>query len=293
MTRILIVEDEPNMRLGLKDNLEFEGYEVDIAEDGAIGLEKILADNYQLVLLDVMMPNMSGFEVCRAVRDKGISTPIILVTAKGEELDKVRGLEMGADDYITKPFSLRELLARVKAVLRRPATEKVEDEQRILAAIMFTDIVGYTAMMGQDEGRALSILDRNQKLIKPLVEKYNGQWLKDLGDGNLSSFRSVMEAVNCALSIQGSLQNEEFQIRIGIHVGDVIFKGGDVFGDGVNIASRIQEAESESGLYISEVVFDNVKNKKDLHPEFLGEKSLKNVDKPVKVYKLKSDSAQD
>ena len=119
MTRILIVEDEANMRLGLADNLEFEGYEVDQAEEGAEGLRKILGNKYNLVLLDVMLPNMSGFEICRKVRAKGISTPIILLTAKGEEIDKVRGLELGADDYITKPFSLMELLARVKAVLRR------------------------------------------------------------------------------------------------------------------------------------------------------------------------------
>ena len=119
MYKILIVEDEPNMRLGLKDNLEFEGYEVDIAEDGETGLKNILEGNYNLVLLDVMLPRMSGFDVCRNVRKKGNNIPIILLTAKGEEIDKVLGLELGADDYVTKPFSLRELLARIKAVLRR------------------------------------------------------------------------------------------------------------------------------------------------------------------------------
>ena len=129
-------------------------------------------------------------------------------------------------------------------------------------------------------------------MIRSSVEKYNGQWLKELGDGNLSSFRSVLEAVNCALNIQESLQKEEYQIRIGIHLGDVIFKGGDVFGDGVNIASRIQGVEDGPGLYISEVVYDNIKNKKDLTAVELGEKRLKNVDKPVKVYKLGADSNQ-
>ncbi|MCU7490369.1 MAG: response regulator transcription factor [Ignavibacteria bacterium] len=119
MTRILIVEDEAHMRMGLADNLEFEGYEVDQAEEGMEGLKKILENEYSLILLDVMLPNMSGFEICKKIRTKGISTPLILLTAKGEEIDKVRGLEMGADDYITKPFSLMELLARVKAVLRR------------------------------------------------------------------------------------------------------------------------------------------------------------------------------
>jgi DNA-binding response OmpR family regulator len=119
MARILIVEDEPNMRLGLKDNLEFEGYEVELAEDGEKGLEKILKNNFDLVLLDVMLPKISGFDVCKKVRKQNISTPIILLTAKGEEVDKIIGLEIGADDYVTKPFSIRELIARVKAVLRR------------------------------------------------------------------------------------------------------------------------------------------------------------------------------
>lgn len=123
MYKVLIVEDEPNMRLGLKDNLEFDGYEVDLAEDGEEGMDKILDGNYNLVLLDVMLPKISGFDVCRSVRKSGNNTPIILLTAKGEEIDKVRGLELGADDYITKPFSLRELLARIKAVLRRGADD--------------------------------------------------------------------------------------------------------------------------------------------------------------------------
>lgn len=119
MPKILIVDDEQNMRTGLKDNLEFEGYEVDTANDGVQGLKKILDNNYNLIILDVMMPKKSGFDVCKESRNAGITTPIILLTAKGEEIDKVVGLEIGADDYVTKPFSLRELLARVKAILRR------------------------------------------------------------------------------------------------------------------------------------------------------------------------------
>ena len=119
VAKILVVDDEQNMRTGLKDNLEFEGYDVEIANDGEQGLKKILENSYNLIILDVMMPKKSGFDVCKEVRKTGITTPIILLTAKGEEIDKVVGLEIGADDYVTKPFSLRELLARVKAILRR------------------------------------------------------------------------------------------------------------------------------------------------------------------------------
>lgn len=118
-TRILIVEDEPAMVAGLRDNFEYEGYQVISAADGAEGLERALADSPDLVVLDVMMPRMSGLDVCKQLKVKRPSLPIIMLTARGQEIDKVVGLELGADDYVTKPFSIRELMARVKAVLRR------------------------------------------------------------------------------------------------------------------------------------------------------------------------------
>jgi two-component system alkaline phosphatase synthesis response regulator PhoP len=118
-TRILIVEDEPAMVAGLRDNFEYEGYDVISADDGVSGLARALADDPDLVVLDVMMPRMSGLEVCKQVKAKRPSLPIIMLTARGQEIDKVVGLEIGADDYVTKPFSIRELMARIKAVLRR------------------------------------------------------------------------------------------------------------------------------------------------------------------------------
>ena len=118
-TRILVVEDEPAMVAGLRDNFEYEGYEVISAGDGATGLDRALADNPDLVVLDVMMPRMSGLDVCKQLKAQRPALPIIMLTARGQEIDKVVGLELGADDYVTKPFSIRELMARVKAVLRR------------------------------------------------------------------------------------------------------------------------------------------------------------------------------
>jgi len=128
MANILIIEDEPSMQLGLRDNLELESYQVDVAADGALGLSKIKSNVYDLILLDVMLPKLSGFDVCKAARSAGINTPIILLTARGEEIDKVLGLEFGADDYITKPFSVRELLARIKAILRRSSVAVVSED---------------------------------------------------------------------------------------------------------------------------------------------------------------------
>lgn len=149
MYKILVVEDEPAMRRGLKDNLEFEGYEVDFAKDGATALQKILEQAYDLVVLDVMLPEMSGFDVCKKVRKEGVTTPIIMLTAKGEEIDKVLGLELGADDYITKPFSLRELLARIKAVLRRKPGTIMGEKQSIKIGNLEVNFSTYNAFSGK------------------------------------------------------------------------------------------------------------------------------------------------
>jgi two-component system alkaline phosphatase synthesis response regulator PhoP len=124
MKRILVIEDEPQMLLGLRDNLELEGYEVQTAADGDEGLARAGSFNPDLVILDVMLPKKNGFDVCRELRARSNTTPIVMLTARSAETDKVLGLELGADDYVTKPFSITELLARVRAVLRRTGTQK-------------------------------------------------------------------------------------------------------------------------------------------------------------------------
>ena len=142
MKKILIVEDEEAMQLGLGNNLKYDGYEVDFASDGDEGLIKIRQNKYNLILLDVMLPKLSGFDVCKIVRSEGVKTPIIMLTAKNEEIDKVLGLEIGADDYITKPFSLREFLARVRAALRR---EDNDSNDRIIIGKIKVDFNSYNA----------------------------------------------------------------------------------------------------------------------------------------------------
>lgn len=152
MHPILIVEDEPSMLMGLKDNLEFESYQVDTAEDGETGLEKICSNSYSLVLLDVMLPKISGFDICKKAREKGIQTPIILLTARGEEIDKVLGLEFGADDYITKPFSLRELLARIRAVLRRTENQSAKaEESKVQIGRLSIDFTSFEGFIDTEE----------------------------------------------------------------------------------------------------------------------------------------------
>ena len=152
---------------------------------------------------------------------------------------------------------------------------------------MFTDIAGYTALMGKDEEKALRILQKNRDTLKPIIARFNGEWLKEMGDGTLSSFVSAVEAVNCALEIQRSLKDEEeFKLRIGIHIGDVVFSESDIFGDGVNVASRIEPLAESGGICISERVYDDIRNKPEIETAFIGEKKLKNVSRPIKVYAL-------
>ncbi|MCA1585147.1 MAG: response regulator transcription factor [Acidobacteria bacterium] len=128
MKRILVIEDEPQMLLGLRDNLELEGYDVATAADGEEGLTTAASFNPDLVILDVMLPKKNGFDVCRELRVRSSATPIVMLTARSAETDKVLGLELGADDYVTKPFSITELLARVRAVLRRTGAQKTPSD---------------------------------------------------------------------------------------------------------------------------------------------------------------------
>jgi DNA-binding response OmpR family regulator len=125
--RILVVEDEAGIRVALKDELEFEGFEVELAEDGPSGLAAIVHSPPSLIVLDLMLPGRSGLQICEEVRARGLRTPIIMLTARSHEADKIRGLGLGADDYLTKPFSLAELVARIRAVLRRTRQEPESD----------------------------------------------------------------------------------------------------------------------------------------------------------------------
>lgn len=181
---ILIIEDEPAMQLGLKDNLELEGYSVDIASDGEAGLLKLKAGTYHLVLLDVMLPKLSGFDVCKHARAAGIATPIILLTAKGEEIDKVIGLELGADDYITKPFSVRELLARVKAILRRSKDITISKEYTKVTigrlsvdfALFQTEENGVEVKLSHKEVEVLAYLYKNKNTVVSRYDLLENVW---------------------------------------------------------------------------------------------------------------------
>ncbi|MBK7559564.1 MAG: adenylate/guanylate cyclase domain-containing protein [Chitinophagaceae bacterium] len=163
---------------------------------------------------------------------------------------------------------------------------------RQLAAIMFTDIVGYTALMGNNEQKAFELLRKNREIQKPIIEEFGGRWIKELGDGVMASFPAVSNAVYAAIKIQEAChQDGAFELRIGIHQGEVVFENDDIFGDPVNIASRLQSLAPPAGIYVSESVQRDLRNKNEIRSEFVREETLKNVKEPIRVYKIFSAGA--
>src|ERR1044072_3036429 len=153
------------MVLGLKDSCEYEGYEVAVARNGKEGLEKVSTEKPDIILLDVMLPVMSGIDVCRTLRTRGIETPILMLTARSQEIDKVVGLEVGADDYVTKPFSIKELLARIRAHLRRAAKQVVAIESFTFGDVEL-NFKKYSARRG---GQPLDLSAREFALLHYLI----------------------------------------------------------------------------------------------------------------------------
>jgi len=160
-------------------------------------------------------------------------------------------------------------------------------QSRQLAAIMFTDIVGYTAMMGNDEKKAFELLSKNRQIQKPIIEKYNGRWIKEMGDGVMASFNTASDAVHAAMKIQEACNAvSNFQLKIGIHLGEVVFENDDIYGDGVNIASRIETLGVGSSVLMSKSVRDQIRNNAEFQITSLGLFDFKNVGEAVEVFAI-------
>jgi len=168
MPRILIVEDEPDIALALEDDLRTEGYDVEVAPDGDVAVRRGRESGWDLLLLDVMLPRKDGFEVCRELRRAGVQTPIIFLTARAQEAEKVLGLEMGADDYVTKPFSPRELRARIKTVLRRGVPNAPTRADRYVFGDVEVDFGRAQLLRG---GQPIEITPIELKLLATFIER--------------------------------------------------------------------------------------------------------------------------
>jgi DNA-binding response OmpR family regulator len=188
MKKLLIIEDEESIRTVLEDDFRLENYEVIVASDGREGLAKAANPEIDLIILDIMLPGINGFDVCKKLRNQGISTPIIMLTAKGQEIDRVVGLEIGADDYVTKPFSPRELQARVKAVLRRTEAESDDKSENMYRSggleVNFRQyecrMNGKVVSLTTHEFELLKYLIRNRGQVISRDELLNEVWGKDV-----------------------------------------------------------------------------------------------------------------
>ena len=201
--KLLIVEDDKNISFIISENAKIEGYECDVSYDGEDGLKKALANAYDLILLDLMLPKITGFDICRQLRREKITVPVIILTAREEEVDKILGLELGADDYITKPFSVKELFARIKANIRRSSVlTDAGSADSNGGAIIIRDIVidsekykveknGSLIELSKLEYDLLVFLAKNPDKIFPREELLKHVWKYDIGDDFYGDPRTV------------------------------------------------------------------------------------------------------
>lgn len=167
MSSILIIEDDPAIQFGLKENLGFESYDVETSDDAESGYKSIAENPPDLIILDVMLPGMSGYELCRKLRGEGVSIPILMLTARGEEFDRVMGLDLGADDYVTKPFSVMEVMARVRALLRRAGSVS-----ELPDAIEFGDVVvDFKKYEVKKAGKPVSLARKEYGILRLLASR--------------------------------------------------------------------------------------------------------------------------
>jgi class 3 adenylate cyclase len=291
---IVVVEDEATQRQLLADYLAGQNFRVSAVDSGAALHRLVEREAPALVLLDVGLPGEDGLALARRLREKSSRVGIIMVTSATDTVDRVVGLETGADDYITKPFEPRELLARVRSVLRRGAPEANPAQRRRIAAILAADVAGYSRLVGDDEEGTLARLRAlRRELIEPEIDAHRGRVVRVMGDGYLVEFASAVDALRCAVAMQRGMAVEvapppqqRIQFRIGINVGDVLADGDDIHGDSVNIAARLEAIAEPAGICLSAAAYEQVRGKLDIAVADIGEPELKNIARPVRVYRV-------
>lgn len=332
--KILVVDDTKYIREILRFRLAKIGYEIIMASSGQKALDYAMGPTPpDLIILDIMMPKMDGFEVLRRLKENDGTShiPVIFLTAKAQKKDVIKGIEAGGDDYVAKPFKFNVLRQKIEKLIdginghfnldtnriQTPADDtpgmpvqtpeltgtegslETQDAQtripdRTLSAIMITDIVGFSKKMGNDEEHTYLNLLRHNEIIRQAISEYRGEEIKTIGDAFLVRLRSAVDAVKLAMDIQQKLSEYnkgkepegQITIRIGIHIGDILVTDDDVFGNGVNIASRIEPLADPGGICISADVFNVVKRSAEIKVSNMGMKNLKNIKDPIKVYKI-------
>jgi class 3 adenylate cyclase len=291
---IVVVEDEATQRQLLADYLAGQNFRVSAVDSGAALHRLVEREAPALVMLDVGLPGEDGFALARWLREKSSRIGIIMVTSAADTVDRVVGLETGADDYITKPFEPRELLARVKSVLRRGASDREAAPARRIAAILAADVAGYSRLVGDDEEGTLARLRSVRRdLIYSEIDTHGGRIVRIMGDGILVEFASTIAAVRCGIAVQRSMAaaavgplDRRLRFRIGINVGDVLADGDDILGDSVNIAARLEGIAEPGGICLSAAVYEQVRGKLEIAVADMGEQDLKNIARPLRTYRV-------
>jgi class 3 adenylate cyclase len=290
---IVVVEDEAVQREMLADYLARQNFRVSALADGAALRRLAERELPALVMLDVGLPGEDGFALARWLREKSSRIGIIMVTSAADTVDRVVGLETGADDYITKPFEPRELLARVKSVLRRGTRDRDAAPARRIAAILAADVAGFSRLVGDDEEGALAAFKAiRRELADPRIAEHGGRIFNTTGDGLLVEFPSVVNAVRCAVEMQRAIAatagppERRIQFRVGINVGDVLADDDDILGDSVNIAARLESIAEPGGICLSAAAYEQVRGKLEIAVADMGEQELKNIARPLRTYRV-------
>lgn len=288
---IAIAEDEPDLREAIAEFLEHHGYRVLAAGNAAEFRKLTQFECIDLALLDINMPGEDGLSLARWIRSRN-AAGVIFATAAIAPVDRIIGLEVGADDYVTKPYDLRELLARVRSILRRSKTNAQQANGRRLAAIASVDLVGYSRLIHDDEDGTLAMTDRVfRDIALPILERGSGQIFKMMGDGALIEFSNVQDAVEWAIRFQADIaelesgpRGRQVRFRIGIAAGDIIVRNEDRFGETVATAVRIQELTPPGGILLSQAVHAMLREKAKAFFGCIGERELKNFPQPTTLF---------
>ncbi|MHB2166208.1 response regulator [Alsobacter sp. R-9] len=288
---IAVVDDEADARDMVGDYLSLHGFRVSLCDGGAALRQLMARDLPDLVILDLNMPEEDGLSIIRSMKQT-TAVPVIMLTATASAIDRVVGLELGADDYLAKPCELRELLARVRSVLRRVRWVRPAQAERRLAAIVSFDIVGFSRHVQDDEPGTLAAVDRVlAEIVAPSLPPRNGQLFKMLGDGALIEFQSVVDAVEWSVAFQAEVSAETFapaprlDFRVGIAVGDIVVSSQDRFGEGVALAVRVQEMAAPGDVMLSDYVHQLVRGKVAASFVDEGLHDLKNIAEPMRIWR--------